>query len=183
MSRVVDIDKGYRRIIGALGDLEDLSAVVGIRQEKGAERYHAEGPPGVRHAVAGDDLTLAEVATVLEFGTEDGRIPERPAFRDTFDANAQRYEEILIAGVKYAVKGDNIEHVDAELRKAIEITAIAAVGDVQEAIATPGAFAANAPATVAIKGSTMPLIDTGRFRQSIDYETIDGPAPREGSSR
>ena len=181
-SRVVDVDKRYRKIVKAIGGLDDVSAVVGIRQEKGGERYHGEGPPGARHAVAGG-LTLAEIATVLEFGAPSVGIPERPYLRDTFDLNAARYEEILTLGIKEATKPANLEHFDAELRKVIEITAIAAVGDVQEAIATPGAFAPNAPLTIAIKGSSVPLIDTGRLRQSIDYEVVDGPAPREGKAR
>jgi len=39
---------------------------------------------------------------------------------------------------------------------------------VQEKI-TNGSFAPNAPSTVMAKGSSKPLIDTGRMRQSVNY--------------
>ena len=40
---------------------------------------------------------------------------------------------------------------------------------IQEKI-TEGSFAPNAPSTIKAKGSSKPLIDTGRMRQSVNFE-------------
>lgn len=51
----------------------------------------------------------------------------------------------------------------------LELLGLRAVGDVQSRIAD-GIEPAISKATAARKGSTKPLIDTGRLRQSIDSE-------------
>jgi hypothetical protein len=51
----------------------------------------------------------------------------------------------------------------------LEILGQRAVGQIQERIAS-GIAPANAPSTVAKKGSSTPLIDTGVLRSSITYQ-------------
>ena len=51
--------------------------------------------------------------------------------------------------------------------------------DLMQAEITEGDFVPNAPSTVRRKGSSKPLIDTGRMRQSVDY-VIKPKGEREG---
>ncbi|MEN0065940.1 MAG: hypothetical protein AAGA48_27615 [Myxococcota bacterium] len=108
---------------------------------------------------------LVEYAAANEFGTADGRVPERSYLRRTVDRNAQRYADLLQEAVE-----DALDHEVSTL--ALEQIGAIAVGDVQRTIVelrTPP----NAPSTIAQKGSSNPLIDSGRLRQSIDYEVRD----------
>jgi hypothetical protein len=47
-----------------------------------------------------------------------------------------------------------------------------AVGEIQKRMAR-GIKPDNAPSTIAAKGSSTPLIDTGRLRQSVTYAVVD----------
>ncbi len=157
--RVVDRDKGFRKILADARRLNRSHAVVGIRQEKGNAPAKDGDPSGI---------TVAEVATIHEFGAPAAHIPARPFLRDAFDRNYADYRAILVHALGQVIDGKYT------VRKAVSLVAIRAVGDVQEGIATPGRFVANAPMTIALKGSSQPLIDTGRLRQSIDYEVRTG---------
>lgn len=150
--KVTDKDKGYAQFVAQFRKMaEGRHVVVGIRGEKGVEKEE------------GADLTLVEIAAVNEFGTEDGHIPSRPAFRGTFDANRPKYETRLVAGVNRVLAGKS--DMDTELER----LGLVVVGDIQKAISA-GIAPANAPRTIAAKGSEKPLIDTGRTRQAIDSE-------------
>ena len=52
--------------------------------------------------------------------------------------------------------------------RALSVLGMALVGDVQQRIRNR-IPPPNAPYTIARKGSDVPLIDTGRLRQSIDF--------------
>ena len=123
--------------------------VVGIRQEAGAQ-------------VVDGEFTLAEIAAVNEYGSEDGHIPERSFLRSTYDEGRERYAGLAQQAVT--------DHVDGrrDIRQGLERLGMVGVADVQERIRR-GIPPANAPSTIARKGSDKPLIDTGRLRQSIDY--------------
>lgn len=113
----------------------------------------AEKNPDVKGA---DGFKMAELAAVHEFGSEDGRIPQRSFLRTSVEKNAGKYFHHL---AKNAVNGKPPEQI------LNEISAMA-VGDVQENI-TNGDFVPLKPKTIKRKGSSKPLIDTGRLRQSI----------------
>ncbi len=103
---------------------------------------------------------LAERAAYNEFGTED--VPERPFL--TQSASRWRDEEILSDAVDEIFAGRSAD-------QALERAGARAVGVVQETI-TEGGFVPNAPATVAAKGSSTPLVDTGAMRQGVAYEVV-----------
>ena len=150
--RFKDVDRGYRRILRSMGATRSAKVYVGVRQGKTTE----------------DGQSLALVAAANEFGTADGRIPERSFLRSTVEENRRRYGDILRDSViKVAVLG--VSTVDRELNR----LGARAAGDVQEkirSIDTPP----NAPSTIARKGTDNPLIETGRLRQSIDWEVEEG---------
>lgn len=159
---VQDKDRGYARALGSLRALaRGAHVVVGIRGAKGAARE------------PGSPLTLVQVAAVNEYGSEDGRIPERSFLRSTFDAKKGAIAAELAAGLKKVVVG--------ELKTEVLLgkVGLRLAADVVETV-TAGVPPPNAPLTVIRKGSTHTLIDTGRLRQSIDHEVRRGSG-KEGA--
>lgn len=102
----------------------------------------------------GEEFNLASLAAVLEFGNE--RIPSRPFLRQTLAENKEKYTDLFSQLFKQGV----------EISQIYEQIALMAQGDVQLNI-DKGNWIANAQSTIKRKGSSKPLIDTGRLRQSI----------------
>jgi len=149
---VIDRDTGYNKFLRDMKDLEgEPGVLVGIRQEKGSQ------------VPEGSDATLAEYATYNEFGTQDGRVPERSFLRSTMDENQSPYADELQVAVENVVDGR------ASINTGLKKLGVRAVGDVKKKIGS-GVPPANAPSTVARKKSSKTLIDKGRMRQSIEYE-------------
>ena len=167
-STVKDTDKGYKSLKEFLANAGKVYVVVGVRGEKGAKRY--DKAPGEK----GEPLSLVEVAAVHEFGSEDGRVPERSFLRSTFDTHRPKYERVLRKGVDRCISGvtsgsgakavSTIEHELDRLgvRVAGDVTLLIKSGE--------GIQPKLADATIARKGSTHTLIDTGRLSTSIDSE-------------
>jgi hypothetical protein len=84
----LDIDmKAFDDLRELIPEMGNVELVVGIL----AERYGAE-------IVEGTDITYAQLAQILEFGSPSNNIPERPAFRETFaDRAVQRAAAKTIA--------------------------------------------------------------------------------------
>ncbi len=151
MGGVIDRDLGYRRILGNLLKLHrvPVAVFVGVRANAGAEA---------------DGTSLALVAAVNEFGSDDGHVPERSFIRSTLDENRDDY----FARVAVAV-GKGIDEGLPVMRRELGRVGAKVVGDIQrkiKALRDPP----NAPSTIAAKGSDNPLIDTGRLRQAMDFE-------------
>lgn len=147
---VDDRDTGYRDLMRVLEAMGCPVVLVGIREAKGS--VVTEG---------GD--TVAGYATKNEFGSEDGRVPERSFLRSTVDGNEARYTSELEAAVGKVVDGS------ANIGQAFGLVGAKVARDVQQTIRDMTS-PPNAPRTIAMKGSSHPLIDTGRMLQSIDYE-------------
>lgn len=148
---IVDRDMGYRDVMQRLLGTEDSDVLVGILAEDGATIEE------------GESLNLAGIAAVNEFGSEDGHTPERSYLRSTVDEKRTDYGARLQKIVESHVDGK--EHLDDGLAKLGAV----AVRDVQTKIRTLRT-PPNAESTVEAKGSSNPLIDTGRLRQSIHFE-------------
>lgn len=117
-----------------------------------------------------DGTPLALVAAANEFGTSDGRIPERAFLRRLRSRRHQRYlMQVNRASLIPVVAGRST------MERALERLGTVAVGIVKREIAE-GRFAPNAPSTIAKKGSERPLIDTGQLRQSITWMLDRGAA-------
>lgn len=108
-------------------------------------------------------INMAELATIHEFGSEDGGIPERSFLRSTIHENLGDIRALTRKLL-----------VDIFLGKTNETKALKTIGVfVQSKVRgkiTDGPFKPNAPATVRMKGSSRPLIDTGQLRRSINFE-------------
>lgn len=153
------------KLKAALASVAKLRLVVGVQGSEAADLYEAK--EGAR------PLTLVEVATVHEFGTEDGKIPERSFLRSTLTRRETVYGKILTAALQRAldeVSADGIGDVAGAFARQLEVIGLRVVRDVQTTIRDSGpGWPANAPLTIALKGSSKPLIDTGRLRQSIRH--------------
>ncbi len=113
-----------------------------------------------------DGAPIAVIAAVQEFGSADGVVPERSFLRVPLRQNVEDFRAIWRALIPKVVRGELTMH---QLMSQLGAKA-ASVS--QEAIAA-GIDPANAPSTVARKGSSKPLIDSGALRQSITYIVED----------
>lgn len=106
-----------------------------------------------------DGTLVHDVAIYNEFGTR--RMPARPFIRPNRDRILRSAAEIVARDV-----GTNPHYVVTE--RAANLIGIAGVAFIQrtidELISPP-----NAPSTIARKGSSKPLIDTGQLKLSITH--------------
>lgn len=114
-------------------------------------------------------FTLGEIAVVNEFGSSDGRVPERSYIRSTFD-DEKRQWRVLTGKLKKKMIATlkTVEWVLGNMGSQI-------VGDIQakiNAVKEPP----NAPSTIAKKTRAgkvgdNPLVDYGQLKSSITYKT------------
>lgn len=114
-----------------------------------------------------DGASLAVIGAVQEFGSADGRIPERSFLRVPLRSNRDLFAKIFRNQIPLVVSGE------LTMRQFMEQLGARGVGVSQEAISA-GIAPPNAPSTIAQKGSSQPLVDTGRLRQSITYVVEEG---------
>lgn len=138
---VTVVDKGYKAIMSEVDLLNKLSVNVGIQSESG------EG--------------VAERAFFNEYGTRT--IPERSFMRTAFDESLPDINNTvdrLVSGVMSAkIAAQTAANVLGERHQ----------GQIKAKIKS-GTFTPNAESTIARKGSSKPLIDTGEMLNSIRYE-------------
>lgn len=108
-----------------------------------------------------DGATVLEYGSYNEFGTKD--IPERSYIRSTIDERKRR-----IFGKAFNLQ-ESIFLGKMSMEKALGIMGTLIKGNIVQKIVDLRS-PANADSTVQAKGSSNPLIDSGRLRQSIDYE-------------
>lgn len=151
------------------------------------------------------DLTMAQLGAVLHFGadinhpggTSYGYKTEKDAKKGKvrFLGKGKGHMELgvtkphnitipprpwLDVGVKSGTQDylEVIQNNSDDIDNALEIVGQIAVGKVQQYM-TDLQSPANAPSTIAKKGSSNPLIDTGALRQSVTY-SITNTKPKEG---
>lgn len=151
---VSDKDMGYRDLMKRLGGMHSTQVLVGVRSTGHELVISDEG-------ISGESLDLAAIAEVNEFGSSDGHVPERSFLRSTIDQHRVQYGLLLEQAVERMIDG-------AAPEVAYGRVGLAAVADVQRTIRSR-VPPPNAPSTIKRKGSDVPLIDTGRLIQSIDY--------------
>lgn len=111
---------------------------------------------------AGDGGDLVVIAASNEFGTKDGHIPSRPFLRQTFEENRREIEDRKARIWQAILLGR------ATMRTGLGLLGAWYQGKVQQQIVKLSE-PPNAPSTIARKGSSNPLVDTGRLRQSIRH--------------
>lgn len=133
-----------RRFQRMLRDLAKLEVRIGFQQGDATEE---------------DGTDICDVAAWNELGTSN--IPARPFLRRSVDDNEDKINSFLQSKKSDLINGKSGEQILKEI-------GIFQKDLIQEKI-TSGDFEANAPSTVRKKGSSKPLIDTGRMRQSVNY--------------
>lgn len=118
--------------------------------------------------------TLVQVASFNEFGTVSA--PGRPFMRTNFDRNQTKYIRVLERLGSQIVTGSLDYHT------ALNVAGLTLTADIKRTIVKAKGWAApNTASTIRSKGSTSPLIDSGRMRQSVRHVVVLGNAPPEGS--
>lgn len=164
------IDKGWEAIKARVESMRGSGAVVSI----GVQGAQAAANHQNTH------LTVGQLATIHEFGKVINQpklnrtivIPERSFLRATID----QYREAIARRQVLLSQGFILGKF--ELRPAMELLGQYVVGLVKQRIAN-GIAPPNRPSTIARKGSSKPLIDTGQLRNSITYK-VDLAASRRG---
>lgn len=156
----------YDQVIRAFGEVDGAYVDVGIREQDGGDKE------------AGNDLTLAQIAAVHEFGSsirhgrsggESVLVPERSFLRGWEHENRPEAVRRIGKAVERVLLRD--ESPD----RALGQVGLWAVRGVRRRIRS-GIEPELAPSTIRRKGSTTPLIDTGRLINTIDFETGNGGA-------
>ena len=116
-----------------------------------AELADKEVRIGFQHGEAAEDdgTDICDIAAWNELGTE--HIPSRPFLRKSVDENEGKINQFLQAEVRSLASGKTAEALLNE------------IGNFQKSLVP------NAESTIRRKGSSKPLIDTGRMRQSVNY--------------
>lgn len=142
-------DLGFNKILRELRALARSEVAVGIIGSEATTKH------------PDSDLTLAEVAAVNEYGSEDGHVPERPAHRNCADDNQSEITKNTQAAISAVLSG-------AKAQAVMDRIGVWYTGKVKQAIADFDS-PPNAPATIRAKGANNPLIDTGRTRNSVTH--------------
>ena len=116
---------------------------------------------GFQHGSAAEEngADICDVAAWNELGTE--RMPSRPFLRKSVDENEGKINAFLQSKKKDLIRGASAGQILKEI-------GVFQKDLIQEKI-TEGDFVPNAESTVRQKGSSKPLIDSGRMRQSVNY--------------
>lgn len=151
-STVTSKDNGANAIVKAmLRAALGAELRVGILEDKGSAR--AEGD---------DKLTVADVATFNEFGLG---VPERSFIRAWYDEQLEPNKAAFRALQAQVVRGAMTQE------RMFQLLGLKFQAEIQKRI-SDGIAPANAPSTIAQKGSSKPLIHTGQLRASITYEVV-----------
>ena len=129
-------------------------------------RVSAMKRPTVRVGVMGDagdekGVSLAEIAAFHEFGTST--IPERSFLRSTFYGHAAEGLAKMCAKLSKAILEGKMDET-----RALGLLGLWAVSEVRKTIRA-GIEPELAPATIAAKGSSLALVDTGQLINSITW--------------
>lgn len=159
------IDRGWEAIKERMRVVRGTGAVVKV----GVQGTQAAANHQNTH------LTVAQLAAIHEFGKVIHQprmrrtivIPERSFLRATIDQyrDAITRRDVLLAQGYVLGK--------FELKPSLELLGQYVVGLIKQRIAN-GIAPPNSPWTIAQKGSSKPLIDTGQLRNSITYQVDIG---------
>jgi hypothetical protein len=163
-----EIDRGFDRL-RALADAvakEDHYAKAGVL-EGNAKRVGDKK----------DELTNVELALIHEFGSPKANIPERSFIRGPFNANLQKYGEVMRGYVKRLYENR------LPVMQLLGLMGLRMANDMKAAIRTSSGgnepMVPNAKSTIAKKGSSRPLVDTGQLLKSITWAVVKGTGKKD----
>lgn len=143
-----------KKFLKQLGDLVEIHAVVGVLQGEANDDH-------------GGGTSVLDVALFNEYGTED--IPARSFLRDTYELREKKIGKTVRSLILKEAKGNiNKSRMISAMKKAGAYVLAEVLKRISTRIPPP-----NDPATIAKKGSDVPLIDTGLLRKSLTFEVRD----------
>jgi len=151
--KIYDKDYGFQRIDLDVKRLRDRSVKIGIIG--GNSRYD--------NSDESEAVTVVDYAIFNEFGTDT--IPERPFMATTH----ARYSDQIAKFTDFMVQ----RMIDGKISDdtLLQNIGLRYQGLIRKTIREAKTWAApNAERTIAEKGSSSPLIDTGRLIQAVNYE-------------
>lgn len=161
---VKDKDLGWKALLERVKQLAADKTYVkaGVLSAKGAQEHPSHGE--AKH------ITNVQLAVIHEFGAPSAGIPERSFLRSTFHEKRAAYREMLGKLLKNSVvKGkEDLFHSFALVGQKLSAD-IKGKFTEGEGIAPP-----LAAETIARKGSSRPLVDTGTLKNSITYAVVKG---------
>lgn len=152
------------RIISEMTDIEEELK----EMKKKIELYNKKdvmiGVTGTTNGERGNAFIMA----IHEYGTQDGRIPERRPIRLTMENNQEKYAHRLQQGI------DKVLVDEMDIMTALNSIGEEVAGDVKITISN-GLTPPLADSTVRARkdNSDTPLYDTGELVNSITYEVRD----------
>ncbi len=180
-SRVVDKDLGWASTMAAVRQLaQGAYSKVGILSDDERGGLHKVDPETGKAS----PLTIAEIAAVLEFGTEDKHIPARSFVRATFDRMRGELEQDAAKLIAKIVI-DRTMTVDRALnilglKLATGIWDFISQGEQVPPPNAPSTIRAKVPASLtgkkrqrAIEGNRT-LVDSGTMRSAISWANVLG---------
>lgn len=132
---------------------------VGVLEEKGSVTHE------------GSDMTLVEIAATHEFGSSDGRVPERSFIRRTFLVRVTKELAEFQTKLARAIVTKGLDPI-----KALRMLGAWGVAEVKKTITSEDIPPPLAESTIARKGSSKPLVDTGLMKNSISFEVVENDA-------
>jgi len=152
-AKVTDVDKGAKAVVKRMAVAAGKwKLTVGIHEDKGSAGHGDDG------------LTIAELGEIHEFGLG---VPRRSFIADWFDENRDDAQTVIntYSGMVAAGKMD--------FDKAFNRAGLLFVAQIQRRIVehVPPPLTES---TIARKGSSTPLVDTGVLKSSITYKVEKG---------
>lgn len=165
---VRDTDKGWQKLLDAIKVVraQDPHVKVGVLDDGGKGSQDHGG------------ITVAELAAVQEFGTDDGHIPARPFVGSTFDENRSQYIDELKKLLGQVYSGQ------MSILQVLGLMGLRMTADIQRKVrAGDGIPPPNAPSTIEKKGSSHTLIDTAIMIGSVTWAImLNGTPVKKGGA-
>lgn len=143
------VDRGWDRIKREMRNINGASVKIGVLAEEG---FHEDS-----------SIHVAQLGAVHEFGAPRRGIPERSFLRATADAKQVELNSFRVKELASIQRGTS--NVRLSLERLGQRFKDMVISTINQGIPPP-----NKPATVARKGSSKTLIDTGQLKQSIRFK-------------
>lgn len=156
-----DVDKGWNAIKRNIKRMPgEISVVAGVQGSAATES---------RATDAGAEITNAILMLIHEFGLG---VPERSVLRATVDREVKKYQRFLDR-----VAAKMVSPTRADIKTELEKLGLIVVADMVKTIDRSIGLKELSEKTIARKGSSKPLIDTGILKGAITHTVEEGKIP------
>lgn len=156
-NQVIDKDFGFEDIVSEIQKMNGSYVKIGFLQ---GEKTKAQ-TKGKRKKEAGQ--SLVQIAAQNEFGTD--KIPARPFMRTSYDENKDKINRIIASEYNKIVEGQStVFRSLSALGLYVENLIRVKIRSIQ--------YPPNSPVTIALKGSSKPLIDFGQMIAGVHHQVV-----------